>query len=258
MKKKHLILTLITALMMVLLLAGCGGSEEAAAPEKHPIAVAEGYETAQDDLGADAYDGWCDNPDTQYFAINDYYNMASEGSLHILSNFETYQQTTEYTCGPASAHMVLNWFDGDIEKYDEMTIADITGCKPNTGVLADGLVKVFDELGWDYQVNAKGEYYYETLEDFEADVIKNIDAGVPMMIAWTDWDGHWEVIIGIDTMQEDNSSDDVLIVADPYDTSDHYQDGYYVIPAERFYYMWNNVFPGDGLAQSFIIAQPAE
>ncbi len=57
------------------------------------------------------------------------------------------------------------------------------------------------------------------------------------MIAWMDWAGHWEVIIGIDTMQEDNPSDDVLIVADPYDTSDHYQDGYYVIPAERFYYM---------------------
>jgi len=258
MKKKHLILTLITALMMVLLLAGCGGGESASAPEKHEIAVAEGYETAQDDLGADAYGGWCDNPDTQYFAINDYYNMASEGSLHILSNFETYQQTTEYTCGPASAHMVINWFDGDIEKYDEMTIADIVGCKPDTGVLAEGLVKVFDEMGWDYQVNKDGDYYYETLEAFEADVIKNIDAGVPMMIAWMDWSGHWEVIIGIDTMQEDNPSDDVLIVADPYDTSDHYQDGYYVVPAERFYYMWNCVFPGDDLAQSFIVAQPAE
>ena len=147
---------------------------------------------------------------------------------------------------------------GEAFLYDEMTIADITGCKPNTGVLAEGLVKVFDEMGWDYQVNKDGDYYYETLEDFEADVIKNIDAGVPMMIAWMDWSGHWEVIIGIDTMQEDNPSDDVLIVADPYDTSDHYQDGYYVIPAERFYYMWNEVFSGDGRAQSFIVAQPAE
>ena len=144
MKRKQLVLTVITALMMVLLLTACGGSAsapegDASVPEKHEIAVAEGYETAQDDLGADAYGGWCDNPDTKYFTINDYYNMASEGSLHILSNFETYQQTTEYTCGPASAHMVINWFDGDIEKYDEMTIAEITGCKPDTGVLAEGI-----------------------------------------------------------------------------------------------------------------------
>lgn len=256
MKKRQLVLTLALAAMMVLMLAGCGAA--AAAPEKHAIAVPEGYATAQDDLGADAYDGWCDNPDTQYFAVNDYYNMESEGSLHILTNFETYQQTTEYTCGPCSAHMVINWFGGDIDKYDEMTIADITGCKPNTGVLTSGLVKVFDEMGWDYVSNEEGEYYYETLEAFEADVIKNIDAGVPIIIGWMDWAGHWEVIIGIDTMQEDNPSDDVLIVADSYDTSDHYQDGYYVIPAERFYYMWNDIFPGDGLAQAFIIAQPAK
>ena len=255
MKKRQLILTLALAAMMVLMLAGCGA---AATPEKHAIAVPEGYATAQDDLGADAYDGWCDNPDTQYFAVNDYYNMESEGSLHILTNFATYQQTTEYTCGPSSAHMVINWFGGDIEKYDEMTIAEITGCKPDTGVLTSGLVKVFDEMGWDYVANEDGDYYYETLEAFEADVIKNIDAGVPIIIGWMDWAGHWEVIVGIDTMQEDNPSDDVLIVADPYDTSDHYQDGYYVVPAERFYYMWNDIFPGDGLAQAFIIAQPAK
>jgi uncharacterized protein YceK len=255
MKKRQLILTLAIAVMMAIMLAGCG---TVAMPEKHEIAVPDGYATAHDDLGADSYAGWCDNPETIYFTINDYYNMESEGSLHILTNFETYQQTTEYTCGPCSALMVYNWFGGDTEKYDEMTIADITGTSPTGGVVTSGLVKFFDEIGWDYQANANGEYYYETLEAFEADVIKNIDAGVPMMIAWMDWAGHWEVIIGIDTMQEDNPSDDVLIVADSYDTSDHYQDGYYVIPAERFYYMWNDIFPGDGLAQAFIIAQPAK
>ena len=31
---------------------------------------------------------------------------------------------------------------------------------------------------------------------------------------------------------------DVIIVADSYDTTDHNQDGYGIIPAERFYYNW--------------------
>ena len=53
MKKKHLALTLITALMMILLLAACGGSS---APDKHEIGVPDGYATAQDDLGADSLD----------------------------------------------------------------------------------------------------------------------------------------------------------------------------------------------------------
>ena len=66
MKKRQLILTLAIAVMMVIMLAGCG---TVAMPEKHEIAVPDGYATAQDDLGADSYAGWCDNPETIYFTI---------------------------------------------------------------------------------------------------------------------------------------------------------------------------------------------
>lgn len=31
---------------------------------------------------------------------------------------------------------------------------------------------------------------------------------------------------------------DVIIMADPYDTTDHQQDDYNIVPAQRFYYMW--------------------
>lgn len=53
-----------------------------------------------------------------------------------------------------------------------------------------------------------------------------------------DWGGHWRVIIGFDTMGDDQDANDVLILADPYDTTDHRQDGYGIVPAQRFYYMW--------------------
>ena len=55
---------------------------------------------------------------------------------------------------------------------------------------------------------------------------------------WEDWIGHWQVIIGIDTMETEAPYDDVLIMADPYDITDHYQDGYYIVPYGRFFDMW--------------------
>ena len=56
------------------------------------------------------------------------------------------------------------------------------------------------------------------------------------MVGWNDWGGHWQVIIGYDTMGTETTQDDVIIVADPYDTTDHNQDGYGVYGAERFLY----------------------
>lgn len=68
-------------------------------PECYTIPYEEGMETTGDADGADAYDHALDHVDSRYYIINDYYNMKSENGLHILSEFETYQQTTEYSCG---------------------------------------------------------------------------------------------------------------------------------------------------------------
>lgn len=68
----------------------------------------------------------------------------------------------------------------------------------------------------------------------------NIEAGNCIMVEWGDWDGHWQVIIGYDTMGTPSVGDDVIIFADPYDTSDHWQDGYYYYPAERWFTMWKD------------------
>ena len=60
--------------------------------------------------------------------------------------------------------------------------------------------------------------------------------GKPVMICWNDWGGHWQIIIGYDTMGTEYEGDDVIIVADSFDTTDHNQDGYGVYGAERFIY----------------------
>ena len=48
-------------------------------------------------------------------------------------------------------------------------------------------------------------------------------------------------------------------MADPYDTTDHYQDGYYTVPLGRFYGMWREGSGGetrDPYVQPFVVAVP--
>ena len=269
MKKK--ITTLAVLFVLILsVTTGCGstaktsGSEGTAAVspaafEKHTIPYPDGYDTGSS--GASCYDGADDHFDSPYFKHVDVYNMTSSDTLTIIPKFETYQQTTEYTCGASTALMVLNQFDEN--DYDELQIAKMAGTSEETGIDPQGLVKFFKAIGWNVQSSADSgkEYTFEDPADFQAWVLENLNAQTPIMVDWLDWAGHWQAIIGYDTMgTEDNFGDDVIIFADPYDTSDQYQDGYYIFSAERFYYMWRE---GTGTGpvpqqQPWVIATPAE
>ena len=79
-------------------------------PELHTIVSQKPRQTEAQEEGAAAFSGKLNHTNSRYYVFNDYYNMKSDDTLHILSHFKTYQQTTEYTCGAASALMVLNWF----------------------------------------------------------------------------------------------------------------------------------------------------
>lgn len=96
--------------------------------------------------------------------------------------------------------------------------------------------------------DAKDSYFVKWLTD-------NIKAGRPIMVEWGDWDGHWQAIIGYDNNGTPGIGDDILIFADPYDTSDHWQDGYYYYPLERWFFMWKdrNVAPKPYQIQPYMI-----
>ncbi|MEA4922301.1 MAG: hypothetical protein VB031_02915 [Eubacteriaceae bacterium] len=60
-------------------------------------------------------------------------------------------------------------------------------------------------------------------------------------------------------MGTDKTQDDVIILADAYDTTDHECDGYVVKGFERLVYGWNASFEKDGQGtdqNDFIIAFP--
>ncbi len=251
---------ILFSLLLTVVLCGCAGKSGPASgtlPESHVIAYDPALDTLADENGADAFDHALDHADSKYYTINDYYNMSSGGSLHILSQFETYQQTTEFSCGCAAALMVLNHYG--VHDCNEMDICRIAETDTEKGTSVEGLVKFFESLGWETESNASTECAFETIEDCEAFFLGAIDSGTPVMVDWEDWAGHWQVVIGLDTCGSEDPYDDVLIMADPYDITDHFQDGYYIVPFGRFISMWREgscTGKAEPYEQPYVMAAP--
>lgn len=207
--------------------------------------------------GASSFCGVADHNKSRYYVANDFYNMRSEGTLHILEHFETYQQTKEYTCGAACALMVLNWYGK--KKYDEIAVSQLVESHTSKGSTVENIADFFDLIGWNVDFHADTKAKFETIEEAESFFINAIDSGTPVMVDWVDWAGHWQVLIGIDTCNTETPYDDVLIFADPYDVTDHRQDGYYTFPLGRFLGMWREGACAEKSApyvQPYIIAKP--
>lgn len=222
----------------------------------------DGYDLSKAD-GADSVERDGDHQNSPYFRHPDFYNLTSTDSLTILSNFKTIQQSSEWSCGVTSALMVLEWY-GLRKEHTEETLAKLrpNGLEPGATSLSQ-LIAIFDGLsGFDcYSAIDAGQEVYDifTLEYIQ----KTLSNGDPIMIGWNDWGGHWQVIIGYDTMGTEATQDDVIIVADPYDTTDHNQDGYGIYPAERFLYNFTfyNFFDeasGELNDMCFLVATPRD
>jgi hypothetical protein len=239
--------------------------------------------------------------------------MEPKDGLILLKNFETYQQTSEWSCGPASALMVL-WHFG-VRDYTEWDIAlgmrshtdrGDPGAKPGSTkkpadfgtsvgqmdaffrsvpkieVLessyrdswsAEDLIPEEDEFRPSPERgNLRGRFspmslYTAENSDHASEHVDardsffvrwlwgHLEAGRPVLVEWADWGGHWQVIIGYHDNGTPGIGDDILIFADPYDTSDHLQDGYYVYPLERWFFMWHDfrVAPKPFQIQPYIV-----
>lgn len=185
-----------------------------------------------------------------YYKYTNFYTLKSSKTLHILESFKTYQQTSNYTCGCACLIMTLHYLGKTkISERECARISDTgTDLKNSThgirGLYPDDLARAFNYYGFKVLRNTD----YETLPfhdeaSFRDFVIESIDNKQPIVCLVPDWGGHYLTIIGVDTMGNSATDDDVLIVADPYDTTDHVQDGYVIWSLERFYALWKVSIP---------------
>ena len=189
-----------------------------------------------DDSGGAKYVGKIDIKDSPYYAHPDVYNLQPNANLLILPHFKTKQQIKNYTCGPCAAGMVVENLAGR-DLHSEAEIAKIMGTSTTKGTDTNGMVKYFKHIGWQVE-SSEEKGSPKSYEEFLKFVVKYLKAGTPVIVENIDWGGHWRVIIGYDTMGTEYTGDDVLLLADPLDITDHLQDGYNVVPAQRFYSMW--------------------
>ncbi|MDO4935581.1 MAG: papain-like cysteine protease family protein [Phascolarctobacterium sp.] len=197
-----------------------------------------------------------DVPNSPYYKDVDVYHMGNTATRTILTNFATRQQRTNYTCGPVAAMMVADYFLRTTP-YDEMAVAKIMGTKKFSGTDIAGMVAYFEKLGWQV-TDSRKERSPETYRYFLHWVTNNLAKGTPIIVENVEMGGHWRVIIGYDTMGTAVEDDDVLIMADPYDTNDHKRDGYTINSAMRFYYMWfdTKILLKGEQTKPYIIAKP--
>ena len=231
----------------------------------------------------ETYERSGDHDYSSYYKFIDCYNLEDSDSLHVLSNFQTLQQSTEVTAGGAAAAMVTNWF-GKNEGETDLSLTHAV----NDGKLElthlDGMKEMFqymnDAHGQDWvwvdsenltnpdgEVDAEGEENYVgeyclqagTSKDWYGLIPYLLDNDIPVMVGWDEWGGHWQVIVGYDDMGTPvQTQDDVLIMADPYDTTDHNQDGYVIEGFERLVYGFYSSFEEKYKHNNFIAAFPAE
>ena len=101
------------------------------------------------------------------------------------------------------------------------------------------LEKGISEYGYDYESKRKGFDKdkipsYDELEfsEYLKNSLKNNES---VIILSNDW-GYYTIVIGYDDMGTENNEDDIVIIADPFDTSDHINDRYTILSFERLYF----------------------
>ena len=266
----------LTILLVLGLLSGCANDTPADNAEStentNTTATAENFSDEMKipyatDLspedGADSVEREGDHADSPYFAHPDVYNMESTDTLTVLHNFKTQQQTSEWACGVTAGLRVREWYDklgdGSAGALAELRHSlDGTQQEGYPGTTLNQAVDIFNGVGG-FDIETTADYpdgiWMENIQNWLAE-------GKPVMICWNDWGGHWQIIIGYDTMGTETQQDDVFLVADSYDTTDHNQDGYGVYPAERLMYNFTmyGAFPEEegGSDMLFLVASPTE
>lgn len=165
----------------------------------------------------------------------------------ILLDLDSYQQTTDYTCGPSAVVSLLRFYG---RTADEMTIAAEMGSNTTQGTNPEQMATWLNNNGFTAMWQENGNL--DTLRN-------NLNRKVPTLVEWSDWGGHWVLVTGYDTRNTTAIEDDVIIFADPYDRHDDNPDGIDWFNAQRFYYMWYDALLfGRVMKRVYISAVPKE
>ena len=186
---------------------------------------------------------------TRWFSKVEPQVLRQRRGLYFIEGLKGYQQTTEYTCGPAALLALSRFYEMKgitADAATELRIAQEAGTRSldvikaggKPGTTPDEMARWLGANGFD----AKVEYEDKGDGSGLARLKENAMKGIPTLVEWADLGGHWVIVVGYDTRGNEDPWDDVLILADSYDRYDDYRDGYSYANANRFYWLWYDAF----------------
>ncbi|MBF0544074.1 MAG: C39 family peptidase [Candidatus Riflebacteria bacterium] len=165
------------------------------------------------------------------FSFSDFLQAKEKpSSTKKMLKIKGFQQWNDFTCGPASILTLLNYYG---VKGDGKKIAEEMGTLP-TGTHPASITAWLNKNGFD------AEWRQNTKKDgSRLDLLREyINQGIPILLEWVDWGGHWVVLAGYDDKGTKDTRDDEIFFADPYDIYDGKKNGFTSFNAERFDSMW--------------------
>ena len=192
-------------------------------------------------------------PGPRYYTGIDFDTLKSNDNLTVITLNGYGQQMTNYSCGAAAAMTVMSWYGKPVPKTDADEERVVREMYPNvsekTGINPEQLVAWFNRQGMNATWGTGGSH------DMLRENLKN---GVPTMVEWMDWGGHWVVVVGYDTRGTETVWDDVIIFADSVDSHDDRVDGITYFNYGEFDAMWFDAhyFPENMRDRVYVIARP--
>ena len=200
-------------------------------------------------------------PPSSVSAAN-YYEM-KPNPWYVSLGVKGYQQTTDYTCAPAAVMSLLHWYkllqQKDLTAETEMRIAREMGTRdlksPQPGTTTAEIVYWLERNG--FAVASGHDGSLELLRSY-------LNKGIPVLVEWIDWGGHWVVATGYHAAYESPSKGpDTIFFADPASrwANPNNPDGISSFNAWRFRDMWFDaqyLNPGQITRNVYIVAVPRQ
>lgn len=194
--------------------------------------------------------------DTYKNEIAKFYEIPNVHHLTLL-HIEGFQQTTEYSCGPATIMSLLRFYNmikpEDMNKITEKRIIKEMRTNPDTGTNPQQMISWLQHHGFEVKYGENG-----TIEM----LVNYLNQGIPVIVEWIDWGGHWELVVGYDQAGKSIDGDkDTIFFADPAAHFDNVKSihGLTSFNPDRFNSMWFDTQyfkPGKLTKGIYIIATP--
>jgi hypothetical protein len=193
-------------------------------------------------------------PEPRYYTGIDFDTLKSSNHLDVIPLKSFRQQVTNYSCGAVAAMTVMSYYGmpANNTDADEIRIAHEmnSNVSDKTGINPEQLTSWFRRNGWNVTWGTGGRRQM---------LLDNLKNGIPTIVEWQDWGGHWVVVVGYDTRETEIIWDDVIIFADSVDCHDDRADGITYANYGEFDAMWYDAhyFPKDMQDRAYVIAVPS-